>query len=66
MSLDAIYSEDIAGRNNIMRERWDNSGITVGCVGDLSGFRPFVDSLPWLTIATSSNDILKAQKSGGQ
>ena len=30
MSLDAIYSEDIAGRNNIMRERWDNSGITVG------------------------------------
>jgi len=65
MSLDAIYAEDIAGRSDIMRGRWDASGITVGGVGDVISFVPLVEKLSWLTIATSSTDIHQAQESGG-
>ena len=36
MSLDAIYSEDILDRKNVMRGRWKDSGITVGCVVDIT------------------------------
>ena len=61
MSLDAIYAEDIAGRSDIMRGRWDASGITVGGVGDVISFVPLVERLSWLTIATTSTDIHTAK-----
>ena len=65
MSLDAIYSEDILDRKNVMRGRWKDSGITVGCVGDITAYGPLAEDLSWLSISTSSADIYQAQKSNG-
>ena len=65
MSLGAIYSEDILGRKNVMRERWKDAGITVGCVGDILPYVLLAENLSWLSIATSSADIYQAQKSDG-
>lgn len=65
MSLDAIYSEDILDRKNVMRGRWKDSGITVGCVGDITAYGPLAENLSWLSISTSSSEIYQAQKSNG-
>ena len=65
MSLDAIYSEDILDRKNVMHGRWKDSGITVGCVGDITAYGPLAEDLSWLSISTSSADIYQAQKSNG-
>ena len=65
MSLDAIYSEDILDRKNVMHGRWKDSGITVGCVGDITSYGPLAEDLSWLSISTSSADIYQAQKSNG-
>ena len=65
MSLDAIYSEDILDRKNVMRGRWKDSGITVGCVGDITAYGPLAENLSWLSISTSSSEIYLAQKSNG-
>ena len=48
-----------------MRGIWKDSGITVGCVGDITAYGPLAENLSWLSISTSSSEIYQAQKSNG-
>ena len=64
MDLDAIYAEDVAGRADVMRSRWEASGITAGADDQVDTYANLFEALPWLSLATTARDIRRAKETG--